>query len=52
MLCSLRAFSPLKKKRRDMYPKGNAAHPVGFDSPVQTALAVWHNFLKNLNMLG
>jgi hypothetical protein len=42
-----RVSSPLKKKRPDMnhmISEGNAAHPVGCDSPLQKAMAVWLPF--------
>ncbi len=33
------------KKCRDMFSEGNAAHPVGCDSPPQIVMAVRHTFL-------
>jgi hypothetical protein len=34
-----------------MFSEGNAAHPVGSDSPLQIVIAVWRTFLY-LNLLG
>jgi hypothetical protein len=37
--------------KTDYSAEGNAAHPVGCDSPLQIVMAIWHSFL-NLNLLG
>ncbi len=39
------------KKRPDMLSEGNAAHPVGCDSTLQTVMAVWQPFCLNSNFL-
>jgi hypothetical protein len=52
LFISSEGFSVLEKKRRDMFSEGNAAHPVGCDSPLQTVMGVGRNFLLNLNFLG
>jgi hypothetical protein len=35
-----------------MLSEGNAAHPVGCDSPLQILMAVWRPFCLNSNFLG
>jgi hypothetical protein len=45
-----RVYLPLKK-RRDMFSEGNAAHPVGCDSPLQIVMKVGA-FLKKLLNFG
>ena len=35
-----------------MLSEGNAAPPVGCDSPLQIVMAVWRPFCLNLNFLG
>jgi hypothetical protein len=51
LLTSSEGFSTLEKCP-DMLSEGNAAHPVGCDSPVQIVMAVWRPFCLNSNFLG
>ncbi len=44
--------SPPLKKFPDMLSEGNAAHPVGCDSPLQIVMAVWRPFCLNSNFPG
>ncbi len=44
--------SPPLKKGPDMLSEGNAAHPVGCDSPLHIVMAVWRPFCLNSNFLG
>jgi hypothetical protein len=37
-------FPPLKKNCY-MFSEGNAAHPVGCDSPLQIVMVIWRPFL-------
>jgi hypothetical protein len=41
---SSEGFSALEKN--DMFSEGNAAPPVGSDSPLQIVMAVWLTFSK------
>jgi hypothetical protein len=41
VLCLQRVSLPLKK-RRDIFSEGFAAHPVGYNSPLQIKLAIRH----------
>ncbi len=34
------------KKRRDMSSEGCAAHPVGYNSPLQIKMAIWRPFFE------
>jgi hypothetical protein len=43
---SSEGFSALDKKRPDMFSEGNAAHPVGYDSPLEMVMAVSCTFFK------
>jgi hypothetical protein len=43
---SSEGFSVLEVKWRGMFSEGNAAHPVGCDSPLQIVHAVWWNFFE------
>jgi hypothetical protein len=52
LFISSQGFSTLEKKHPDMSSKGNAAHPVGFDSPWQIVMAVWRPFCLYSNFLG
>ncbi len=36
----------MKKKRRDMFSEGNAAHPVGCDGPLKIVMAVLRTFFE------
>jgi hypothetical protein len=45
-------FSTLEKKYPYMLSKGNAAHPVGCDSPLLKVMVVWRPFCLNSNFLG
>jgi hypothetical protein len=35
-----------------MFSEGNAAHPVGCDSPLQIVLAVWRTFFFKFELPG
>jgi hypothetical protein len=35
-----------------MFSEGNAAHPVGCDSPLQIVMAVWGTFFLNFELAG
>jgi hypothetical protein len=43
---SSEGFSALEKKWHVMFSEGNAAQPVGCDSPLQIIKAVWDTFIK------
>jgi hypothetical protein len=42
---SSEGFSALEKKHHDMFSEVNAAHLIGWDSPLQIVIAVWHTVL-------
>ncbi len=48
LLCSQRVTLLLKK----IFWEWNAAHPVGYNSPLQIKMAVWHTFLKKFELAG
>jgi hypothetical protein len=53
LLLSSESFSTLEKKaQKSCVSEGNAAHPVGSDSPLQIVMAVWRPFCLNSNFLG
>ncbi len=51
LFISSEGFSTLEKTP-DMLSEGDAAHPVGCDSPLQIVMAVWSPFCLNSNFLG
>jgi hypothetical protein len=44
-------FSALGRKCRDMSSEGCAAHPVGYNNPLQINMVIWRSFFK-CNLLG
>jgi hypothetical protein len=53
LLLSSDSFSTLEKKAQKCYvSEGNAAHPVGSDSPLPIVMAVWRPYCLNSNFLG
>jgi hypothetical protein len=44
--------SPPMKNRPDMFSEGNAAHPVGCDSPLQKVMALWGPICLKSNSQG
>jgi hypothetical protein len=47
-----RGFFHPWKKCPDMLSEGNAASPLGCDSPLQKEMAVWRPFCLNSKFLG
>jgi hypothetical protein len=43
---SSEGFSALEKERRDMSSEGCAAHPVGYNRPLQIGMVVWPFFFE------